>query len=116
MLDGRHLHHRCAVQRYAATAQDYGQKRTPAAHLSDVHCRLKTDTQRAFNSLTGQWMVSTRYRLQVQRTVDIIAGDRVTAVYDEYGAAIPGNFEVAGEATRRGAMMRLKTLELNKVN
>jgi hypothetical protein len=116
MTAGRHLLHRCDVQRYATAAQDYGKKRTPAAHLRGVHCRLKTETQRAFNSLTGQWLVSTRYWLQVMRDVDIVAGDRVTAVVDEYGASIPGDFEVAGAADRRAAMLRLKTLELNKVS
>lgn len=116
MSAGRHLFHRCDVQRYATTTQDYGQKREPAAHLSDVHCRLKTEPQRAFNSLTGQWMVSTRYRLQVMRDVDIVAGDRVTAVIDEYKTSIPGDFEVAGVADRRAVGLRLKTLELNKVN
>lgn len=116
MTIGRHLFHRCDVQRYDTTAQGYGSKREPAAHLRGVHCRLKTETQRGFNSLTGQWMVSTRYKLQVMKSADVIAGDRVTAVTDEYGADIDGNFEVASVMDRRGHTLRMKTLELNKVS
>lgn len=112
---GRHLTHRCNTQRYTATAQSYGRQRVPAAHLTAVHCRLKTETQRAFNSVTGEWLVSTRYKLQVLRSEDILAGDRVTAVIDEFGDNIPGDFEVAGEAVRRGAALWARTLELNKV-
>lgn len=115
-MSGRHLIHRCNTQRYTASSQGYGQKRTPAANLTAVHCRLQTKQQRAFNTLTGEWLVSTRYQMQFLRDADVIAGDRITAVTDEYGASIAGNFEVAGIIDRRAAMLRLKTAELNKVS
>ncbi|MBX3056926.1 MAG: hypothetical protein KF770_10680 [Anaerolineae bacterium] len=112
---GRYLIHRCNTQRYTAVAQGYGRQRTPAAHLVAVHCRFKEEVRHAFNSVTGEWVVNTRYKLQVQRDEDIVAGDRVTGLIDEYGTAVPGDFEVAGGMTRRGASVRLRTLELNKV-
>jgi hypothetical protein len=113
---GSHLIHRCDVQRYTETSQGYGEQRTPAAHLSDVHCRLKTEQQRAFNSLTGQWLVTTRYKLLVQFLEDITAGDRVTNIVDEYGVTDTHTYEVAGATPLRGHTLRLNKLELNKVS
>lgn len=108
--------HRCDVQRYSTSAEGYGEKRTPVAHISGVHFRLKTETQRAFNSLTGQWMVSTRYRGLFPFDTDAIAGDRITNVVDEYGDAVAGNWEVKGVMPRRGHAGRHKSLELEKVS
>lgn len=112
---GLTLIHRCAVQRYATAAEGYGSKRTAAAHLSDVHCRLQTKMQRAFNSLSGQWLVTTSYRLLVPYGTDVLAGDRITSVVDEDGNTVAGNWEVAGVLEKRGHATRHKSLELNKV-
>lgn len=116
MTAGRHLIHRCDVQRYADAAQGYGDKRTPANHLTAVHFRLIEKTQRAFNSIAGQWVVSTRYQGMFLFSADVAAGDRITNVVDEYGEAVDGNFEVAGGMKRRGHAMRHKMLELHKVS
>lgn len=110
------LDHRCDVQRYTEAAQGYGEKRTAAAHLSGVHCRLAEKSERFFDSLAGQWRVTTAYRLLVPFATDIAAGDRVTNVTDEYGTAVAGNWEVAGVMKRRGQMGRHKSAELNKVS
>jgi hypothetical protein len=113
---GRHLIHRCDIHRYSSTEQGYGKKRVPSIEVTDVPCRLKEKVQRAFNSVTGQWMVDTRYTLQVEFGADLIAGDRVTNVVDEYGQAMLGNYEVAGVHHRRAASLRMKVAELNKVS
>lgn len=123
MTVGFHLIHRCDVERYAEVegTQGYGEQKAPAAHLSRVHCRLKTEAQRGFNSITGQWVVSTRYKLLVQFDEDILAGDRITNLVDEYGKVDarrdgkPHTYEVSGETPLRGHTLRLKKLELNQV-
>lgn len=109
------LHHRCDVQRYTTTAQGYGTKRTAAAHLTGVYCRLMTKTERAYNSLTAQWLVDTRYRLLMPYTTDVLAGDRIANLVDEDGDAVAGVWEVTGVLKRRGRTARHLSLDLQKV-
>jgi hypothetical protein len=111
-----HFDHRCDVQRYSLAVDAYNnQARTPGPHLSDVPCRLVIKAQRGFNSLTGQWMVTTAYKLFVVHSLDVKAGDRITNLVDETGSINAHNFEVEAALPHRGRTVQHRTLELRKV-
>ena len=106
----------CDVSRYTVTAQAYSTKRTPAAHLSDVPCRLVIKEQEGFNSVTGEWVTRETYLLLTLPDVDIEEGDRVTNVRSHNDTLDQLNFEVDGGALkRRGRMARLRSMKLKRV-
>ena len=106
----------CDVSRYTVTAQVYGSKRTPAAHLSDVPCRLVIKDQHGFNSVTGAWVKKTDYTLLTLADVDIEEGDRVTNVRMHNDVLDDLTFEVDGGALkRRGRMAMHRRMKLRRV-
>jgi len=106
----------CDVWRYASTSQAYGKKRTPAIHLSDVPCRLIIKEQRGFNSVTGEWLKQTTYRLLTLHDVDLVEGDRVTNIRMHDATLDNLNFEVDGGAlVRRGRMAAHRSMSLKRV-
>ena len=117
-MSGGHLYlvDRCDVSRYTVTAQAYGSKRTPVAHLSDVPCRLVIERQKGFNSVTGEWVKKADYLLLTLPDVDIEEGDRVTNVRSHNDTLDQLNFEVDGGALkRRGRMAGHRKMELKRV-
>ena len=107
---------RCDVSRYTVTAQAYGSKRTPAAHLSDVPCRLVIKEQKGFNSVTGEWVKRADYTLLTLADVDIEEGDRVTNIRMHNDTLDQLNFEVDGGALkRRGRMAVHRRMKLKRV-
>ena len=117
-MSGGHLYlvDRCDVSRYTVTAQAYGSKRTPVAHLSDVPCRLVIERQEGFNSVTGEWPKRTVYTLLTLPDVDIEEGDRVTNVRMHNDTLDRLNFEVDGGALkRRGRMAVHRRMKLKRV-
>ena len=105
----------CDVSRYAVTSQQYGSKRTPAAHLSDVPCRLVPKDARGFNSVTGEWMEETFYTLLTLADVDIEEGDRITNIRMHDDTLDQLNFEVDGILRRRGRMASHRRMKLKRV-
>lgn len=114
-MAGHLLIHRCTVQRRATVPRGYGKQATYDDHLTSEHCRLVTKGQRGFNSITAQFVTATSYMMIFRFDADVLAGDRVTGVLDESGAAIAGNFEIEAVIPRRGAVSRHKAATLNKV-
>ncbi len=113
-----HLVDHCDVERYtqSASGQGYGRKRVPAVHLSNVSCRLVTKTRRGFNSVTGEWLVTTEYKLLALHGADIEEGDRITSVVLQDGTLSQLDFEVdGGSIPHRGHMAWHKTLMLRRV-
>ena len=112
---GHSLIHRCSVQHRSNTAKAYGAAAAYGTATTDVHCRLVIKSQKGFNSITGLFAVATTYTMLFKMNADVLAGDRISAVVDESGTAIAGNFEIEAVLPRRGAMSRHKATVLNKV-
>lgn len=113
---GHSLIHRCTVQRRSTKQRGYGSEAKYDNLLTSEHCRLVTKAQKGFNSITGQWVVTTNYLMLFQFGANVMAGDRVTGIVDESGAAISGNFEIEAVIPRRSQVSRLQAATLNKVS
>lgn len=111
-----HLIHRCVVKRASLANDAYGNKsRTYSTHLSNQACRYKERSQRGFNSITAEFVTITTYQLFVPFETDIVAGDRISQVTLEDGTVLSETYEVEAALSRRGASIRHKTLELERV-
>lgn len=108
---------KCSTKRRGREAQPYGGKPQYLERpLTDAPCRLKTKTERGFNSITAEWVVTTDYELHLQADADIREGDRVNITLQD-GTVIPENLEVDGGAIqRRGRMDQIKLVSLKKVS
>jgi hypothetical protein len=110
----------CDVQRRAKVAQGYGSKPSYGEHLTGQPFLLVMKAQRGFNSLTGEWLVSTSYSGHFPAAVDIQEGDRLTNVaLNREGDSedIGGTFQVdGGVMPRRGRGTRVKIVGLKRVN
>lgn len=111
---------RCDVQRRATTAQGYGSKPSYSSHLTGQPFLLVTKTQRGFNSVTGEWLVSTSYAGHFPSDADVQEGDQLRNVSLDRNAdpeTIGGTFQVDGGAiSRRGRGSRVKILGLRRVS
>jgi hypothetical protein len=112
-----HLINQCTIQRATVTTDPYGNdKETFSDHARRVPCRLITTVQKAADGITGQFLVSTGYKLLLAPDQDVIAGDRITEVVDRAGDSVAGEFDVVARIPSNGAMARIVTLELEKVH
>lgn len=111
---------RCDVKRRATTAQGYGSKPSYALHLTGQPFLLVTKTQRGFNSVTGEWLVSTSYTGHFPTGTDIQEGDQLANVSLDDNAdsdVVGGTFQVDGGAvSRRGRGSRVKIVGLKRVS
>lgn len=111
-----HLIHSCTVERPTSAADALGNKRrTFAAHLSNIACRLVRKTQTGRDSISGAYMVSNNDLLLVSANADINVGDRITNIVYEDGTAEALRFEVRSSITRRGVGQRHRSLALEQV-
>ena len=110
----------CDVQRRATVAQGYGSKPSYAEHLTGQPFLLVMKAQRGFNSLTGEWVVSTIYNGHFSAAVDIQEGDRLTNVAlnrEGNSEDIGGTFQVdGGVIPQRGRGTRVKIVGLKRVS
>jgi hypothetical protein len=106
----------CDIQRRGVTTQAYGSKPAYTEHKFNVRCRLSAKRKGGFNSVTGEWVIITEYRLMLPRNTDIEEGDRVVNIRQKGDSAIRKNFQVDGGALqRRGRSHRHKTVILKQV-
>lgn len=110
----------CDVQRRGTTAQGYGAKPSYAIHLTGQPFLLVAKAERGFNSVTGEWLVSTSYTGHFPAGVDVQEGDRLTNVsLDDKSDSedVGGTFQVDGGAiARRGRGSRVKIVGLKRVS
>jgi hypothetical protein len=110
----------CDVERRSATAQGYGSKPSYATHLTGQPFLLVARQQRGFNSITAEWIVSTRYTAHFPAETDIREGDRLSNVSlnrEADSEDVDGTFQVdGGVLPRRGRGSRVKIVELRRVS
>jgi len=123
-MGGLYLTDTCELLARGTKLQAYGIKPTHTTPLAEnVPCRLIEKTQRGFNSVTGQWLTTTTYKLFLPYDQEIIEGDRVTNIRlhgnqeSNQVALLTHHYEVEGGALpHRGAMAQHKTVMLKKIN
>lgn len=103
------------VWRPTTSSEPYGGKDVPAVHLTDAQCRLTEKEQRGFNSLTGQWVIDTAYKVQFPHTADVKVGDQLRNIRRDGQTAVSVILEITGGGKRRGHLSRLKSFSLKSI-
>lgn len=103
------------IWRPVVSNEPYGGRDVPGQHICDLPCRLSEREQRGFNSVTGQWVITTDYHLQIGHNADVRVGDQVRNIRRDRGTAVPAILEIVGGGKRRGKLVRMKSFSCKSI-